>query len=132
MITIYSCRTSQTAHVVEQILDRVLPEWKTTVDATGNKRVNRWVQHLEAVQPADASLALDAEVRERLGDNAPLLSARAMHPWVWEGARALWRSGHFWEAVTAAARQVDAETQNKVGRRDLNETKLRTARLGCD
>ncbi|MFD3471897.1 hypothetical protein ACFWWM_37305 [Streptomyces sp. NPDC058682] len=88
---------------MEQILDRVLPEWKTTVDATGNLRVNRWVQHREAVQRADASLARDAEVRERLGDNAPLLSAGAMHPWVWEGARALWRSGHFREAVTAAA-----------------------------
>ncbi|MEU5215103.1 TIGR02391 family protein [Streptomyces sp. NPDC020807] len=37
--------------------------------------------------------------------------------WVWQGARALWQSGHFREAVTAAARKVNAETQNNVGRR---------------
>ncbi|MFE5514158.1 TIGR02391 family protein [Streptomyces sp. NPDC056529] len=112
------------AHVVEQILDRVLPEWRTSVDKTGNTRINRWSQHREAAQRADAALARDAEVRERLGDNAPRLSAGTMHPWVWNGARALWQSGHFREAVTAAARQVNAETQNKVGRRDLSETKL--------
>ncbi|UZI27229.1 TIGR02391 family protein [Streptomyces sp. VB1] len=47
-----------------------------------------------------------------------------MHRWVWDGARPLWRSGHFREAVTAAARKVDAETQNKVGRRDVSETAL--------
>ncbi|MFF8095508.1 TIGR02391 family protein [Streptomyces sp. NPDC016675] len=47
-----------------------------------------------------------------------------MHPWVWEGARALWQSGRFRGAVTAAARKVNAERQNKVCRRDLSETKL--------
>jgi hypothetical protein len=112
------------AHAVEQILDCVLPDWKTSVEAAGNTRVNRWYQHREAAQRADAALVRDAEIRERLGDNAPRLSAGSMHPWVWDGARALWGSGHFREAVTAAARQVNAETQNKVGRRDVSETKL--------
>ncbi|MFJ7629818.1 TIGR02391 family protein [Streptomyces sp. NPDC097595] len=112
------------AHAVEQILDRVLPDWRTSVDAVGNTRVNRWYQHREAAQRADAALVRDAEIRERLGDDAPQLSAGTMHPWVWDGARALWRSRHLREAVTAAARQVNAETQNKVGRRDLSETKL--------
>ncbi|MEU7242847.1 TIGR02391 family protein [Streptomyces sparsogenes] len=39
-------------------------------------------------------------------------------------ARPLWQSGHLREAVTAAAKKVNAETQNKVGRRDVSETKL--------
>ncbi|MGM0347248.1 TIGR02391 family protein [Streptomyces sp. Adlamb9] len=112
------------AHVVEQILDRVLPRWRTEVPSDRNKSVNRWCQHREAAQRAEAALQRNAEVRARLGDDAPQLSAGAMHPWVWEGARALWHSGHFREAVTAAARKVNAETQNKVGRRDLSETKL--------
>ncbi|MFP8908400.1 TIGR02391 family protein [Streptomyces atacamensis] len=38
------------------------------------------------------------------------------------GARALRRSVHFREAVTAAARKVNAEARNKAGRRDAGET----------
>ncbi|MEV6753172.1 TIGR02391 family protein [Streptomyces sp. NPDC051214] len=112
------------AHVVEQILDRVLPRWRSEVSDSRNKTVNRWSQHREAAQRADVALARDAEIRARLGDDAPQLSAGLMHPWVWEGARALWRSGHFREAVTAAARKVNAEAQNKIARRDVGETKL--------
>ncbi|MGA5364233.1 TIGR02391 family protein [Streptomyces purpurascens] len=112
------------AHVVEQILDRVVPRWRTEVSSVRNKSVNRWYQHREAAQRADAALQRDAEVRARLGDDAPQLSAGSMHPWVWDGARALWQSGHLREAVTAAARKVNAETQNKIGRRDLSEAKL--------
>ncbi|MFJ2296419.1 TIGR02391 family protein [Streptomyces sp. NPDC087894] len=112
------------AQIVEQILDRVLPQWCTDVPDDLNDSVNRWCQHREAVQRADAVLLRDAEVRERLGDDSPQLRAGAMHRWVWDGARALWRSGHFREAVTAAARKVNAETQNKVARRDVSETAL--------
>ncbi|MEU6462642.1 TIGR02391 family protein [Streptomyces sp. NPDC046976] len=65
-----------------------------------------------------------AEVREHLGEDAPQLSASTLQPWVWSRARALWQSGHCREAVTAAARKVNAETQNKVGRRDASETAL--------
>ncbi|MFE9172467.1 TIGR02391 family protein [Streptomyces kebangsaanensis] len=112
------------AHVVEQILDRVIPNWRADVPSDRNKRVNRWCQHREAAQRADVALQRDAEIRERLGDDAPQLSAATLHPWVWSGARALWQSGHYREAVTAAARKVNAETQNKVGRRDASETAL--------
>ncbi|WEH34798.1 TIGR02391 family protein [Streptomyces sp. AM 4-1-1] len=112
------------AHVVEKILDRVLPHWKTDVPSDRNEEINRWCQHREAAQRADAALQRDTEISERLGDNAPQLSAATMHPWVWQGAGALWQSSHFREAVTAAARKVNAETQNKVQRRDLSETKL--------
>ncbi|MFF7310227.1 TIGR02391 family protein [Streptomyces sp. NPDC008137] len=106
------------AHAVEQILDRVLPAWR------GNQRINRWYQHREAVQRADAALQRDAEIRERLGGTAPRLSAASLHSWVWSAARALWQDGHFREAVTAAARKVNRETQNKAGRRDVTETAL--------
>ena len=47
-----------------------------------------------------------------------------LHPWVWSGASSLWQSGHYRSAVEDAAKKVNAETQNKVGRRDLSETKL--------
>ncbi|MFC1431455.1 TIGR02391 family protein [Streptacidiphilus sp. N1-3] len=109
------------AQVVEQILDRVLPGWKAAMQES---RSNRWIGHREAAQRAQVALTRDAEVREMLGDDAPRLSAATMHPWVWSGARSLWQSGHFREAVTAAARKINAETQNKVGRRDSSETPL--------
>ncbi|MDK9498233.1 TIGR02391 family protein [Streptomyces katrae] len=112
------------AQVVEQILDRVLPRWRTDVPDDRNGLVNRWCQHREAAQRADTVLVRDAEIRARLGDDAPDLNASSMHPWAWEGARALWQSGHFREAVTAAGRKVNAETQNKLGRKDASETKL--------
>jgi hypothetical protein len=65
-----------------------------------------------------------AEIRENLGEDAPDLNASNTHRWVWDGARSLWQSGHFAEAVEAAARKLNAETQNKVGRRDISETNL--------
>jgi uncharacterized protein (TIGR02391 family) len=43
---------------------------------------------------------------------------------VWSGAKSLWQSGHFRSAVEDAAKKVNAETQNKVGRRDVSETDL--------
>lgn len=112
------------AQVVEQVLDRVLPRWREEVPSERNATVNRWYQHREAVQRARAALARDEEVRRNLGDDAPRLSASHLHPWAWEGARALWQSGHHREAVGAAARKVNAEAQNKLGRRDVSETDM--------
>lgn len=54
----------------------------------------------------------------------PQLSATGLHPWVWEGASSLWSTGHYREAVGAAARRVNAEVQNKVGRMDIQDVKL--------
>jgi hypothetical protein len=56
----------------------------------------------------------DAEIRENLGEDAPDLNAGSMHPWIWQGARSLWQSGHFAEAVEAAAKKLNAETTTHV------------------
>lgn len=110
------------ATVVEQILGRVLPRWRTEVpDDSAN---NRWAQHREAAIRAREELIRKQEVEENLGENAPELSAAELHPWIWEGAKALWQSGHYREAVGGAIRKLDAETQNKVDRRDVSETDL--------
>lgn len=74
----------------------------------------------------------DAEIRENLGEDAPDLNAGKMHAWVWEGAQSLWASGHFSEAVEGAAKKLNAETQNKVGRRDVSETDLFNQSFGDD
>ena len=109
------------AQVVEQILDRVVPGWK---ELEANTKVNRWMRHRAAALRAKEAIERDQEMRENLGENAPEISAANLHPWVWSGAKSLWQSGHFRSAVEDAAKKVNAETQNKVGRRDLSETKL--------
>ncbi|MFE7836754.1 TIGR02391 family protein [Streptomyces sp. NPDC057474] len=122
--------SSHGAHVVKQVLGRVLPDWRTEISTSGNQRQpaatsgSTWYQHREAAQRADAALQRDAEIRERLGDASPRLSAASLHPWVWSAAQALWRDNHVREAVTAAAKKVNREAQNKVGRRDVTETAL--------
>ncbi|WP_433702991.1 TIGR02391 family protein [Prescottella equi] len=109
------------AQVVEKILARVLPKWRTEVVTS---RYRDWDQHHEAAIRAKAELVRKQEIEENLGENAPELSAAELHPWIWEGAKSLWQSGHYREAVGGAIRKLNAETQNKVGRRDLSETKL--------
>src|SRR6185312_11674887 len=64
--------------------------------------------------------------------NGPTMSASALHAWAWGAARSLWQSGHFREAVRAASVKVNAELQNKLGRRDLSETALFQAALSND
>ncbi|MDB6426200.1 TIGR02391 family protein [Curtobacterium sp. 20TX0008] len=109
------------AQIVEKILDRVLPRWRSDVEVD-NK--GRWQQHREAAQRAVVEIESRALLAEKLGDNAPNLNAGGLHPWVWESAKSLWQSGHFREAVRAAAVKINAETQNKLDRRDLSEAAL--------
>lgn len=109
------------AQVVEQILDRFVPTWREFDVDTSRKR---WELHREAAVRAKEEVRREDEVRENLGDDAPEISAANLHPWVWSGAASLWQSGHYRSAVEDAAKKVNAETQNKVGRRNLSETKL--------
>ena len=112
------------AQVVEQILGRTVPHWKEELPSERNEKVNRWCQHIEAARRALVVLDRQQEVNEKLGDNAPRLSAGQFHPWVWEAARDLWRNGHYRSAISSAALRVNAETQAKVGRMDVSEVKL--------
>ncbi|MCT1790095.1 TIGR02391 family protein [Dermabacter hominis] len=109
------------AQVAEQILDRVLPNWRSLEVSTSRKK---WALHHEASLRARENLRRQEEIRKNLGDDAPELSAAKLHPWVWDGASSLWQSGHFREAVEGAIRKLNAETQNKLGRRDVSETDL--------
>lgn len=117
------------AQVVEKILERVLPRWR--MDIKEDKK-GRWQQHREAAERAIVELESRAELAGKLGDNSPAMNASALHPWVWDAARSLWQSSHYREAVRAASVKINAETQNKLGRRDLSETALFQAALSND
>lgn len=109
------------AQVIEQILDRVVPGWRNEIK---KKDRQRWSVHYEASIRAREALLRADEVRQNLGEDAPDLSAAELHPWVWSGAKSLWQSGHYREAVGGAIKKLNAETQNKAGRRDVSETDL--------
>jgi hypothetical protein len=116
---------AERAHVAEQILDRVLPEWRTSDDRPQDVRFRaRWNHIRDWAGRGIAALKRRDELRDKLGDDAPSISAARLHPWVWDGARSLWQSGHFRSAIEDAAKKVNAETQNKVKRRDISETDL--------
>ncbi|MGJ0203042.1 TIGR02391 family protein [Leucobacter sp. gxy201] len=108
------------AHVVEQILGRVLPGWKSDLKETKRQRDGL----RELASRARTQLQREQELQEKLRDDAPRISATGLHPWIWSGARSLWQSEHFVQAVRDAATKLNAETQNKVGRRDVSETDL--------
>ena len=109
------------SHVIEQILDRVIPTWRNDLENLDNRR---WQGHRQAALRAVSEIKHREEIAEKLGDNAPQISAAALHPWVWESARSLWQSGHYRAAVQAAVTKLNAETQKKVGRRDVSEKAL--------
>ena len=111
---------SARAHVVEQILDRVLPGWK--VDRPAKDKDFRWLR--DQASRAKAELQRSEELAERLGDNAPDMDAGYLHPWAWENGRSFWNTGHFHQAVMQAAMRINAETQSKLGRMDVSETAL--------
>ena len=111
---------SERAHVVEQILDRVLPGWRK--QRPDKDRDYAWLRDQAA--RGRAALRRQAELAEKLGDNAPEMDAANLHRWVWESAKSLWNTGHYHEAVMAAAIRVNAETQAKLQRRDVSETAL--------
>jgi hypothetical protein len=107
--------------VVERILDRVTPDWRTTLS---NDARDRWAQPKEAAQRAYTLLTREVEIRDRLGEGAPTIDADRLHRWAWQGASSMWASRHFRQSVVDALKRVNAETQNKTGRHDLSETDL--------
>ncbi|SDU93951.1 Protein of unknown function (Hypoth_ymh) [Microlunatus sagamiharensis] len=110
------------AQVAEQILDRIVLDWRTADWIAPAKQA--WWRHREATHRAIAQLEAQEELEANLGSVGPKLSAASLHPWVWGSIAGLWGSGHFGEAVGAAARAINAQAQSKLGRRDASEWAL--------
>lgn len=111
---------SAQAHVVEQILDRVLPAW--TKERPAKDDDYEWLR--DQASRAKAALQRQTELAEKLGDNAPDMDAANLHPWAWENGRSYWNTGHYHQAVMQAAIRVNAQTQAKLSRMDVSETAL--------
>lgn len=111
---------SERAHIMEQILDRVLPGWRA--ERPSDDSDFAWLR--DQASRAKAVLQRSDELAEKLGDNAPDMDAANLHPWAWENGRTYWNSGHFHQAVMQAAIRVNAGTQAKLCRMDISETAL--------
>lgn len=110
---------AMSAHVVEQILDRVLPSWREETEGkTG------WGVHRRWASRAIAALEREQELEEKLGDASPRLHVGGLHSWVWDPAKKLWNDGHRRAALHAAAASVNTQTQAKTGRVDLSDKAL--------
>ena len=107
--------------IVEQIADRTWPGWR---DHTPRMRHWEYDPLLYIAKQVLQLLTRKDELERNLGETGPALSAVTMHRDVWEASKSLWRNGHFGEAVSAAAKSVNAMLQAKVSRRDLSDAKL--------
>lgn len=108
------------AHVVEKILDRVLPGWRKEHPVEDTKY--NWLRG--QASRAKAALKRQSELAEKLGENGPGMDAANLHRWAWENGKSFWNHGHYHQAVMQAAMSVNAETQAKLSRRDVSETAL--------
>jgi hypothetical protein len=97
-----------------------VPAWRSP----GPKFAGGYGKQVYWSNRAKAMLLRADELHVKLGDGAPEMDASNLHPWVWEGAAPLWKTGHHLHAVGQAAVRANAETQSKVGRRDVSETDL--------
>lgn len=70
--------------------------------------------------------AIDVQMTlvDALDTPAPKFTHEVLHPWVWGAAQGLWGTGHFRNAVHAAATVLDDHLQAKVDRTDLSGTPL--------
>lgn len=115
-----AAEASERAHVVELIVDRVLPGWRADRPAKDNEYT--WLR--DQGSRAKSALQRASELTDKLGDNAPEMDAANLHPWAWDNGRSYWNSGHYHQAVMQAAIRINAETQAKLRRMDVSETAL--------
>jgi uncharacterized protein (TIGR02391 family) len=112
--------------VVEKILSRHLPDWRSRVQEPDGYSYPgyRWRDQREGALACIASLQAHAEVQQFLSDDGPTMNAASLHPWIWDAARPAWQASNFDDAVDAASRNLNSRLRSKVGRKDIGEGDL--------
>lgn len=106
--------------VIESIVAEVLPDWRAR--SAGASSPIRGLREL-AIQ-AKALIERAQELRDNLDPPGPRISASSFHPVVWNAASSAWAASQFGDGVRAAAREVNAMLQGKLGRKDIGEQDL--------
>jgi uncharacterized protein (TIGR02391 family) len=105
------------------ILDRLYPKWRDENEPDSNFEFG---SERDAAMRLLARIESDEQISDLFSgqDDAPRLSAGAMHELIWNASSAQWSTGHRHEAVLAAAKPVNSRLQERLGRRDLADVKL--------
>ena len=107
---------------IRPFLDSEYPDW---ADDNSKSSFFRWGQSRSAAKKLIARIDSKDETEQILaGDESPALSAHAMHPIVWDAAKAQWQLDNHAEAVGAVARAVNSMLAKRLGRRDVSESDL--------
>jgi hypothetical protein len=106
---------------IERILNQFCPQWR---EENPPDPYYEWRQLYNAAMYCLSLLDRQEELDEKLGSMAPQMAADGLHPWIWEPARPQWNTGHYAEAVRAAAVNLNSRLQNKTRRRDVSDRKL--------
>lgn len=106
------------------VLDEIAPGWRGVLARKPwHQTENAFLDRFAADQIV--LLTEGDEIRAKLRGDADEIVAGNLHCWVWtnEVARR-WHKSEFADAVDEASKSVNAEVQEKIGRRDLGEVKL--------
>lgn len=79
---------------------------------------------VEIVKYALGRLRTSDEAIAVLGRTGPTMAADGLHPTIWDAASKLWSDGHHGQAVQRAATFLNADIQDKIGRRDVSDVAL--------
>ena len=88
-----------------------------------------YADHKNAILRAFGVLEDREALSRALGPRGPELRATGLHAWVWETAAPLWDSGHYRQAVAAAAGNLSLKVQAKLDRWDVADDDLMTQAL---
>nr|WP_189429743.1 MULTISPECIES: TIGR02391 family protein [Streptomyces] len=108
---------------INRILRHLSPD-KPDLEVLGENDWGGLTIDLSQVSRGIGILADMDEWATRLAPESPSLPADRFHAWVWGAAQTFWESAHYRASVHAAATSINAHLQNKLGRRDLSDTKL--------
>ena len=108
----------------ERIVQHTRPE-SVFMEPRGSDWVKWGLDHIRSIELCIADIEAGAEL-DRHWSPEPTIEMRTgdLHPWVWEAAKSLWATGHYGEAIEAAAKIINYRMQEACGRRDVSGTSL--------
>ena len=129
-LVLLRAREDQTRRVLARALSRdTLPELLYRHPGVSHISVRSGV---DLITYALGKLRTEAETQAILGNDAPMMSADALHPLIWDAASKHWNVGHYSAAVQRAATMLNAEVQDRVGRHDVSDAGLMQQTFSLD
>lgn len=112
--------SAQTHAIISRILEH------TNVPDLIQRRDNAyWIDTgIEFAEHALAVVKTRGETAAKLGANAPVMKADALHSLIWDAASKRWEAGHYTDAVQRAATALSGLVKDRTGRYELGDKDL--------